>query len=87
MLTTGTVYGAESISNLVEEQLAKFVPPNYPHRRYVLDQLRRQFDEWYKTMFGKDEYDSYKFEIPGSLQEIAISRYVLAFITQLHTSC
>ena len=77
-LTTGTVYGAESISNLVEDMFGKIVPPNHPNRPYVLDQLRRQFDEMYKTIFGEDEYETYAFEIPGSPEVINVPRYVLA---------
>lgn len=82
-LITGTVYGAESISNLVEEIFAKIVPSNHRNRPYVLDQLRRQFDEMYKTAFGDDEYETYIFSIPGSPEEIEVPRYVLASHTSI----
>jgi hypothetical protein len=78
---TGTVYGAETISNKVEEMLGNFVPANQPNRPYVLDQLRRQFDEWYKAIFGDDDYKTFTFEFldsQGSKKEIIVERYMLA---------
>jgi hypothetical protein len=78
---TGTVYGAETISNKVEEMLGNFVPASQPNRPYVLDQLRRQFDEWYKAIFGNDDYNTFIFKFldsQGSEKEIIVERYVLA---------
>jgi hypothetical protein len=78
---TGTVYGAETISNKVEEMLGNFVPASQPNRPYVLDQLRRQFDEWYKAIFGDDDYKTFIFKFldsQGSEKEIIVERYVLA---------
>ncbi|PMD34669.1 hypothetical protein L207DRAFT_588183 [Hyaloscypha variabilis F] len=60
------VCGAESISNLVEEKIEKKVPRDIPNRVWVLDQFRRQFDEYFKRRFGADDADTtYNFELPN----------------------
>lgn len=42
------------------------MPLNVPNRPWVLDNLRRQFDDVYKLTFGLDGYEEreYSFEQP-----------------------
>jgi len=63
--STGLVCGAESISNLVEEKLGQKIPPDTANRVWVLDQFRRQFDEYFKRRFGADDEATYNFELPN----------------------
>lgn len=73
--TIGLVGGAESISNLFEEKIARRVPAGLANRPWIVDQLRRQFGEWYKSSIGgEDECESYDFTIPGSNEDIDIPR-------------
>jgi hypothetical protein len=70
---SGLVCGAESISNLVEEKIARLVAHDKPNRAWLLDQFRRQFDECYKRRFGSDDDDdNFVFTLPG--EELELSR-------------
>lgn len=64
----GMVCGAESISDLVEEKLGRQIPHNYPNRTWVLDQLRRQFDDYYKGTFGEDDGEE---KYPLDIQDLS----------------
>jgi hypothetical protein len=69
------VGGAEAISNLFEEKIGKHIPTGQANRPWVLDRLRRNFDDFYKPHIGgNDDATSYTFELPGSKEEIHISR-------------
>jgi hypothetical protein len=72
----GLVCGAESISNSFEDMAATMITLHHPKRAWVLDKLRRQFDEHYKQYFGAEPVDideTYNFDVPGSAEELVFT--------------
>lgn len=71
------VGGAESISNYFEEKIWKRIPSDHVNRPWVLDQLRRQFDDWYKGMFGHESENPalpFNFSVPDLGRDIDVPR-------------
>lgn len=75
------VCGAESISNLVEEKIGRKIALDVPNRVWVLDQFRRQFDDYFKRRFGADDEQTYNFEVSNLVCELSRQEIAECFDT------
>ncbi|KAH8756517.1 hypothetical protein BGZ57DRAFT_772360 [Hyaloscypha finlandica] len=75
------VCGAESISNLVEEKIGAKIARDVPNRVWVLDQFRRQFDDFFKRRFGEDDEQTYNFEVSNLVCELSRQEIAECFDT------